>query len=203
MNKKIVTFVVVISSVLLSACGPKSSEQNIDLNTTPTSDIAMVSPEPSSSITASPSANTSEPMVALKTKNGQIVIKLYQQDAPNTVSTFLNKVNSGFYNGLTFHRVIPGFVAQGGDPTGSGTGGGRQKSELNNRPFVRGSVGLARTPDTKEYSNDSQFYICFTTDGCQSLTGDYVNFGEVVSGLDILDKIQQGDKILEITTKTK
>lgn len=147
--------------------------------------------------------NNEETVVALDTINGQIVIKLYAKETPNTVATFLKKVNSGFYNGLIFHRVIPGFMAQGGDPTGTGTGGGSQKSELNQIPFKRGSLGLARTPASKEVSNDSQFYICFTTEGCQHLTGDYVNFGEVISGLDVLDKIVQGDKILKISSTTK
>jgi len=94
-------------------------------------------------------------------------------------------------------------MAQGGDPTGTGTGGGKQNSELNNIAFKRGSLGLARTAETNKISNDSQFFICFTTEGCQHLTGDYVNFGEVVSGFDVLDKIVQGDKIISITTSTK
>lgn len=142
-------------------------------------------------------------LVALNTKDGQIVLKLYSKETPNTVANFLKKVDSGFYNNLTFHRVIAGFMAQGGDPTGTGTGGNRQRSELNSLPFKRGSLGLARTPDTKEYSNDSQFFICFTDEGCQHLTGDYVNFGEVVSGFEVLDQIQMGDKIVSMTTKTK
>lgn len=189
---------VVISSLLLAACGP-AAVQNNNINLNQTSPTAMPTIAPSTSKTA---PNT-DPIVGLTTKDGQIVLKLYKDQAPNTVATFLKKVNSGFYNGLTFHRVIPGFMAQGGDPTGTGTGGGSQKSELNNIPFVRGSIGLARTPVTKDISNDSQFFICFTTEGCQSLTGDYVNFGEVISGLDVLDKIQQGDRIINMTTRTK
>ena len=155
------------------------------------------------SITSAKTTPSTDPLVGLTTKDGQIVIRLYRSLTPNTVATFLKKVNSGFYNGLTFHRVIAGFMAQGGDPTGTGSGGGSQKSELNSIPFVRGSLGLARTPASKDISNDSQFFICFTTDGCQHLTGDYVNFGEVVNGLDVLDKIEQGDKIIQITTTTK
>ncbi len=154
-------------------------------------------------ISSTPSSNQKDTLVGLKTKNGQIVIRLYAEETPNTVANFLKKVNSGFYNGLTFHRVIADFMAQGGDPTGTGSGGGTIKSELNQIPFRRGSLGLARTPATKEISNDSQFFICFSTEGCQHLTGDYVNFGEVISGLDVLDQIKQGDKILEITTTTK
>lgn len=162
----------------------------------------MISQTPIS-VTPSIVTTNSDSIVALKTKNGQIVIKLYQSETPKTVANFLKKVNSGFYNGLTFHRVIEDFMAQGGDPTGTGSGGGQQASEINQIPFKRGSLGLARTPVSKEVSNDSQFFICFSTAGCQHLTGDYVNFGEVLSGLEVLDQIKQGDKIIEITTKTK
>jgi len=195
--KKTFSFLsLIISSLLLSACGSATiQDNNINLNQTP--------PTSMPTITTTQTTPSSDSLIGLTTKNGQIVIKLYHDQTPNTVATFLKKANSGFYNGLIFHRVIPGFMAQGGDPTGTGTGGGSQKSELNNIPFVRGSLGLARTPASKEVSNDSQFFICFTTEGCQHLTGDYVNFGEVVSGLDVLDKIQQGDKIIEISAKTK
>ncbi|MFA6533289.1 MAG: peptidylprolyl isomerase [Patescibacteria group bacterium] len=141
-------------------------------------------------------------MVGLNTKYGQIVIKLYKKDAPNSVANFIKKIESGYYDGLTFHRVEADFVVQGGDPLGNGTGGGDQKSEINSIPFVKGSVGLARGP-VKEISNDSQFFICLTSENCQSLTGDYVNIGEVVSGMDFVSKIKVGDKILQFTDKTK
>ncbi len=198
MNHK--NLILVLSALLLSSCSlfPKSTEQNINLNSPTTPTMTQVTTAPASII-----KKAVETLVGIKTKDGEIVVKLYSDITPNTVATFLQKTNSGFYNGLTWHRVIPGFMAQGGDPTGTGTGGGSQKSELNNLPFKRGSLGLARTPVSKDISNDSQFFICFTTDGCQHLTGDYVNFGEVISGLDVLDKISQGDKIIEITTKTK
>ncbi|MFZ2153366.1 MAG: peptidylprolyl isomerase [Microgenomates group bacterium] len=189
-----------VMALFLSACSlfPSNSDQNISLSVTPTTTMDIPT-----NPTLSPSPKTGDTVVALSTKDGQIVIKLFSEDTPNTIKTFLAKVDSGFYNGLTFHRVIEGFMAQGGDPTGTGTGGGSQKSELNNLPFVRGSLGLARTPATKEISNDSQFFICFNDTGCAHLTGDYVNFGQVLSGFDILDKINQGDKIIEITTTTK
>ena len=198
MNHK--NLVLVLSALLLSSCSllPQNTDQNINLNN-------PISPTMTQTITAPTSTikTNTETLVGIKTKDGEMVVKLYADATPNTVTTFLQKTNSGFYNGLTWHRVIPGFMAQGGDPTGTGTGGGSQKSEINNLPFKRGSLGLARTPVSKEISNDSQFFICFTTDGCQHLTGDYVNFGEVISGLDVLDKINQGDKIIEVTTKTK
>lgn len=191
-------FLVILFSLLfLSSCSLNNSSQ---ISPTPTMTPQNPIVEEN---TSTPSAVVNnETVVALDTINGQIVIKLYADKAPNTVATFMKKVSEGFYDGLTFHRVIPGFMAQGGDPLGTGTGGGSQKSELNNIPFVRGTIGLARGPNI-EISNDSQFFICFTTQGCQHLTGEYVNFGEVISGLEVLDKIVQGDKILKITSTTK
>jgi len=192
---------IIVSSIFISGCSLNKTaknqpNQNMNLNTPAT---------PTANITVSPTGiqTKGNPVVSLKTKDGEILIKLYQDKAPKTVANFIKKSDSGYYNNLPFHRVIAGFMAQGGDPTGTGMGGGKQDSELNNVPFVRGSLGLARTAETKSVSNDSQFFICFTTEGCQHLTSDYVNFGEVISGLDVLDKIVQGDKIISITSKTK
>jgi cyclophilin family peptidyl-prolyl cis-trans isomerase len=198
MNKNLKNFaIIIISSLLISGCTSKKSlPTNMTLDNIPTNIPSDVSPS------VSPIPQT-DPIVSLKTKNGEILIKLYQDKCPKTVANFIKKADSGFYDGLTFHRVIKDFMAQGGDPTGTGMGGGKQDSELNHIPFVRGSLGLARTAETKLKSNDSQFFICFTTEGCQHLTSEYVNFGEVVSGLDVLDQINQGDKIISLTSKTK
>jgi len=198
---KIKILIVFLVSLFLSACSlnPFSSGQK----TTPTPkpiETTLISLTPT--VTNTP-IQASDTIVGLKTTKGTIVIKLFRNLTPNTVANFLTKVNSGFYNGLTFHRVIADFMAQGGDPKGDGSGGGTIKSEINSTPFVRGSLGLARSPGNKEVSNDSQFFICFTTEGCQHLTNDYVNFGQVVSGLDVLDQIQPGDKIVEISLNTK
>lgn len=217
-NKFQLVSLIILSSVLFSACTNKNTETNLNLNMNQdttnnstqennpdlqNSTITPVVTEIPTPSTDSVKTNTGETLISIKTKDGEIIAKLYSKETPNTVANFIQKADSGFYKNLTFHRVITGFMAQGGDPTGTGMGGGKQASELNNIPFVRGSFGLARTAETNQVSNDSQFFICFTTEGCQHLTGDYVNFGEVVSGLDILDKIQQGDKIIDITTKTK
>ncbi len=201
-NKFSIISLILFSSFLFSACTNKTQETylNMDQNNSPSS--AEVSTETETPISTQSSIKNTDTLVAITTKDGQIVLKLYSKEAPNTVANFIKKADSGFYKGLNFHRVIAGFMAQGGDPLGNGTGGGKIASEINNIPFVRGTIGLARGGD-KAVSNDSQFFICFTTEGCQHLTGDYVNFGEVISGLDILDKIQQGDKIIDITTKTK
>ncbi|HCU55282.1 TPA: peptidylprolyl isomerase [Candidatus Shapirobacteria bacterium] len=140
--------------------------------------------------------------LAINTDKGQIVIKLYPDKSPKTVANFLTKAKNDFYKNLTFHRVEPGFVIQGGDPLGNGTGGGQIASEINDVPFKEGSVGLARGADIK-VSNDSQFFICLTTQACQGLSNQYVNFGEVVSGMDVAQKIAVGDKILSVTPDTK
>jgi len=189
--------IILTSVLLLSSC---------TLFPTPkTNDIDIVSNQPTT-LQVKPTTimdKKKHNLIALTLKKCPIVIKLYDQETPNTAKTFRDKINSGFYDGLTFHRVIPGFMAQGGDPTGTGTGGGKQKSELNNIPFKRGSLGLARTAQTNQVSNDSQFFICYNDTGCAHLTSDYVNFGQVVSGLEVLDKIVQGDKIIKAISTTK
>lgn len=189
--------IIIASLFFFSSC--TKSPQSEKLTPTPSSNVNLVV----SQAMASAAPSNSEKLIGLNTQNGQIVIRLNEKQAPNTVKNFLKKVDSKFYDGLSFHRVISGFMAQGGDPKGDGTGGGRQISELNQTPFVRGSLGLARTADTREYSNDSQFFICFTDNGCQHLTGEYVNFGQVISGFEVLDQIKSGDKILSIITTTK
>ena len=198
MKKSIKLFLIIFSVFILSGCGvknkPNPTNINLEENTIPTSNNMKSS--------SSSSTKQTDKFVAIKTKDGEIVLKLFSDVAPKTTANFISKAESGFYKNLTFHRVIPGFMAQGGDPLGNGTGGGQIKSEINNIPFVRGTIGLARGGNI-EISNDSQFFICFTTEGCQHLTGDYVNFGEVVSGLDVLDKIKIGDKILDVVTTTK
>ncbi len=187
--------IVLFSCSLLSACGPsqKSSPSVDSDNPSPTN----------STLTIIPSIqNMNDTVVTLKTKSGPIALKLYSKEAPKTVANFLKKVNSGFYNNLSFHRVEPGFVVQGGDPQGNGTGGGKISSEINTIAFRRGSLGLARGP-IKSESNDSQFFICLSSDTCSHLTNEYVNFGEVISGMEFVDQIKVGDKIVEITPYTK
>lgn len=196
MKKYLVLFA---SAIILSSCGNQVAKiDNIDIDSTPATPTLQITPIPT---TTMDKKTNSDSLISLTTKDGQMIIKLYDKETPNTAKTFRDKVNSGFYDGLIFHRVIPGFMAQGGDPTGTGMGGGKQPSELNNIPFKRGSLGLARTAETNQVSNDSQFYICFDDTGCAHLTGDYVNFGEVISGFDVLAKIAQGDKMIKVSTK--
>ncbi len=130
-------------------------------------------------------------------KGGEIRIEFFPEDAPKTVESFVTLTKKGFYDGLTFHRVVPGFVAQGGDPKGDGTGGPgyKIKAEFNKRKHLRGTVAMARGQDPD--SAGSQFYITF---GPQpGLDGNYTVFGQVVSGMEHVDKIQIGDKMKSVT----
>lgn len=135
--------------------------------------------------------------IIIKTSKGDIELTLYPKDAPNTVNNFLQKAKSGFYNDLSFHRVED-WVVQGGDPLGNGTGGGNMKTELNNKPFIVGSLGVARGQDIK-VSNDAQFFITKTE--APWLNGQYTNFGIVKEGMDVVNKIEIGSKILGITLR--
>ncbi len=133
----------------------------------------------------------------IKTSRGNIKLTLFAKDAPNTVKNFLNKIQSGFYTNLTFHRVED-WVIQGGDPQGNGTGGGLMQTEMNQLPFVEGSLGVARGSDIR-ISNDSQFFITKTESS--HLNGQYTNFGQVTEGMDVVNNIKIGDKILKITVE--
>ena len=129
--------------------------------------------------------------------NGHTIdIAFYPEDAPKTVENFVTLAKKGFYDGLTFHRVEPGFVAQGGDPKGNGTGGPGYTipAEFNARKHVRGTVAMARSqhPD----SAGSQFYICFKP--APFLDGQYTVFGIVTSGMEVVDGIKIGDKMKSV-----
>lgn len=134
--------------------------------------------------------------VIVMDKGGEIRIELFPADAPKTVESFVALAKKGFYDGLTFHRVVPGFVAQGGDPRGDGTGGPGYtlKAEFNGRKHLRGTVAMARSqhPD----SAGSQFYICFAPQ--PHLDGQYTIFGQVVQGMEVVDRIRRGDRMRTI-----
>lgn len=138
---------------------------------------------------------TASATATISTTKGDIILELYGEEAPYTVANFIKKAKDGFYKNLTFHRVED-WVIQGGDPKGDGTGGGEMKTELNSKPFVRGSLGVARGSNI-EISNDAQFFI--TKTDASHLNNQYTNFGIVKEGLDVVDKIEIGDKILNIT----
>lgn len=124
--------------------------------------------------------------------SGNVIIETLPNVAPKHVARIIELVKSGFYDGLTFHRVIDGFMAQTGCPLGNGTGGSGVKipAEFSSEHFSRGTVGMARAFDIN--SADSQFFICF--DDCGFLDGKYTVWGRVVSGMEHVDKIKRGDE---------
>ena len=132
-----------------------------------------------------------ENALLLKLKDGDVVIEMYPEDAPEHVKRIKELARAEFYNGLKFHRVIDGFMAQTGCPYGNGTGGtGKKlKAEFNRNPHKRGTVSMARAmnPD----SGDSQFFICFAD--CPWLDGQYTVWGEVTSGMEFVDLIKRGE----------
>ena len=131
----------------------------------------------------------------IKTAKGDLALELYQQDAPVTVNNFVSLARKGFYNGLTFHRIIPDFMAQGGDPSGNGTGGPGYKfqDEFSSRTHQAGSLSMANSgPNT----NGSQFFICYAPQ--PHLNGKHTVFGQLTQGMDVLKKLVNGDKMNEV-----
>ncbi|PWR21395.1 peptidylprolyl isomerase [Zavarzinia aquatilis] len=141
-------------------------------------------------MTSAAAAADPENTLLLQLKDGTVVIELRPDLAPNHVARIKELTRQGFYDGIVFHRVIEGFMAQTGDPTGTGMGGSgkKLKAEFSNAPFGRGTVGMARSqsPD----SGDSQFFICFQPS--RFLDGQYTVFGQVISGMEFVDKIKRG-----------
>lgn len=137
------------------------------------------------------------PRVIIEMATGKIVVELYDKDAPGTAANFIKLIKSGFYNGLNFHRVEPGFVVQGGDPNGNGTGGPGYtiKDEVNARKHLTGAVAMAKTAAPN--SAGSQFYIALAP--LSMLDGRYTVFGQVVEGMDIVTKIKRGDVMKKVT----
>lgn len=135
----------------------------------------------------------------LETEKGTLAFQMYPGVAPRTVARISELANSGFFDGIVFHRVVADFVVQAGDPTGSGAGGSGQTiaAEFSHLHYIRGSLGMARDDDIN--SNDSQFFICITDQ--PHLVGKYTLFGQVIRGAEMLDKIRQGDKILSMRMK--
>ena len=146
-------------------------------------------------VTAAEPENT----LVMDLKDGPVIIELRPDLAPNHVARIKELVRQGFYDGIVFHRVIDGFMAQGGDPTGTGTGGSgkKLKAEFSDRPHVRGALSMARSshPD----SADSQFFIVLKRS--KFLDGQYTVWGQVTKGMDNVDKIKKGDEARNGTVK--
>lgn len=188
MKKMKFLFILLISFTLLTACSEnKDNDLGINFN---------IDGNESSEI----KYNTDNPVVAMKIKDyGAIVIELYPDIAPNTVNNFISLVKSGFYDNNTFHRLMPGFVLQGGDPTGTGTGGPgyhiqgefSKNNFKNDLKHTKGIVSMARS--SLPNSAGSQFFIMLGT--ATNLDGDYAAFGKVIDGMDIVERIEKNEKV--------
>jgi peptidyl-prolyl cis-trans isomerase B (cyclophilin B) len=143
----------------------------------------------------------------IKTSKGDITVELYPKEAPLSVTNFKQLADGGFYNGLTFHRVVPNFVVQGGDPEGTGAGGPGYTIPAEINPahkHVKGALAWARTGDEvnpERRSSGSQFYI--TLAPTPFLDGGYTVFGKTTGGMDVVEKIQIGDKIEKVEVKAE
>jgi len=198
-----VMFISLLAVMLTSiGCGAKAPN-----NTNTQAGTPAVTPEPSPAVTPAPSpavtpapspavtpTSKKNPVVTITMANGeQIKVELYPEVAPNTVKSFISLVKKGFYNGLIFHRVIPEFMIQGGDPSSNGTGGPGYsiKGEFTNNGFVndlkheRGVISMGRTSEPN--SAGSQFFIVVKT--APNLDKEYAAFGKVTSGMETVDKI--------------
>lgn len=143
---------------------------------------------------AAPAAQAAGDNLVIELKSGKVVVKLRPDLAPGHVERVKTLAAEGFYDGIKFHRVIEDFMAQTGDPTGTGMGGSKLPdltAEFSNEPFKRGTVAAARTNDPN--TANSQFFICFNSIGCGPLRGKYTIWGEVVEGMQFVDRIKRGE----------
>lgn len=165
----------------------KAETKNIDIKETKQLEVSETRAK---KIKHSYNVEDPENSLVLKLKDGDVVIKMFPDVAPNHVARIKELVREGFYNGLKFHRVIEGFMAQTGCPLGTGTGGSgkKLKAEFNTKEHNRGTVSMARAMDPD--SADSQFFICFAD--APWLNGQYTVWGEVVSGMEYVDLIKKG-----------
>jgi len=214
----LVALVATAILVVATGCAPEASQDdtpdqvhsNAPLSSSESTEepAAVFEEEP---MHVSPVQVTGTETAVIKTSKGDITLEFFAADAPNTVASFIELADAGFYNGLKFHRVVPSFVAQGGDPLtrdltaeqirggigGAGTGGPgwTQKAEFNSRKHETGTLAMARARDVD--SAGSQFYICLAPQ--PSLDGQYTVFGQVTEGMDVVMSIQVGDVIESVT----
>ncbi|MFA5106543.1 MAG: peptidylprolyl isomerase [Candidatus Micrarchaeia archaeon] len=178
-------FAILLSAVFMLGCASQGNNPNGNnggsMNNTSTA----------------PVQTTENPIVVFETTKGVFKAEIYTDKAPITGKNFISLVNSGFYNGLTFHRYVPGFVIQGGDPKGDGTGGSNKTIPLEVRPdlkHVAGALGMARATDPNSAS--SQFYVALAD--LPQLDMQYAVFGQVVQGFDVVQQLRQGDRMTRV-----
>ncbi|HXF48784.1 MAG TPA: peptidylprolyl isomerase [Verrucomicrobiae bacterium] len=180
---KTILLTVLAAAAIFAGC--KKEEQKTEQKMEATAEVQT--PESKPAPEAAMPSDTANPQVILETDSGTIVLELFPKEAPVTVENFLKLVNQKFYDGLIFHRVIPGFMIQGGDPKGNGSGGPGWtiKGEFGARKHVLGTLSMARTADPN--SAGSQFFICVAA--APHLDGQYAAFGQAISGAEVAVKI--------------
>ena len=186
---RIAGIALVLVTLLLASCGGQAPEPS------PALEPKTYSAPPPMTI------DTSKQYTAtIETEKGDLVLELFASDVPKTVNNFVFLAGDGFYNGTIFHRVIPDFMAQGGDPTGTGTGtpGYSFADEFTEHTHITGALSMANSgPNT----NGCQFFITYTPQ--PHLDGKHTVFGQLIEGTDVLEKIEQGDAIIRITIEER
>lgn len=183
-------FAIASAMLFTLGCGKKEAPK-------PTAEVSPPPEKPAETATSPAPGKVAYAVVDVEGK-GKFVIELNLEKAPKTAGNFIKLAKEGFYNGLTFHRVVPDFVVQGGDPNGNGTGGPGYTIPFEETGLKHedGAVAMARKGDDKN-SAGSQFYICLGPQ--HQLDGDYAVFGKVIQGMDVVRKIQQYDIMKEVT----
>jgi len=185
----VVSAIVLVAGAILVGCsttGPGESTSPPAPQAQPAQEKSM--PEPL-------------PQVTFQTSKGNIVLELAEDDAPNTVANFISLAEKGFYDGLTFHRVIADFMIQGGCPQGTGTGGPGYVIADEFSPRLRHARGVISMANAGANTGGSQFFITHVP--CPHLDNKHAVFGRVTSGMEVVDAIQKGDKILKVTVDRK
>lgn len=200
-NKKLLMiFPIILIMLIITGCKSENAQTTIK------EDLLNINYKEDTNELELPQYETQNPVVAMYIENyGSIVMELYPDIAPNTVANFISLVKKGFYDNNTFHRLVPGFVLQGGDPTGTGTGGPGYtiKGEFsangyeNNLKHEKGIVSMARTSDSNDTAG-SQFFIML--DKSEYLDGQYAAFGKIIDGWSNIEKIVANEKVANENT---
>jgi len=179
--------------MLLTSCGGQDVDKKSTTESTTSSKPKTYSAPPTMNIFVNKKYTA-----IMETNKGTMVLELFAKDVPRTVNNFVFLAREGYYDNTIFHRVIAGFMAQGGDPTGTGTGGPGYKfaDEFTSHTHVTGTLSMANSGSN---TNGSQFFICFAPQ--PHLNGLHTVFGQLIEGMDVLNKIVQGDKLIRVTIK--
>lgn len=189
----LIGFIIIAVIMILNSCGGQDVNKKLTSESTTSSVPKTYSSPPEMNL-----FTTYKYTAIMETNKGTMVFELFARDVPRTVNNFVFLSREGFYDNTIFHRVIAGFMAQGGDPTGTGTGGPGYKfaDEITSHTHVTGTLSMANAgPNT----NGSQFFICFAPQ--PHLDGKHTVFGQLIEGMDVLNQIVQGDKVIRITIK--